>query len=83
MFNLLLLIYYFPAYHGHQHCNIADIIRINGGWVGIKYNKISQATGLFNTASVYAGIIVLALVGAIINALLKQVEARVLRWRGS
>ncbi len=49
---------------------------------GIGY-LISQATGLFNTASVYAGIIVLALVGAIINAGLKQVEARVLRWRGA
>ncbi len=43
---------------------------------------ISQATGLFNTASVYAGIIVLALVGAIINASLQRIEARVLRWRG-
>ncbi len=42
---------------------------------------ISQATGLFNTASVYAGIIVLALVGAIINASLQRIEARVLRWR--
>jgi NitT/TauT family transport system permease protein len=47
---------------------------------GIGY-LISQATGLFNTASVYAGIIVLALVGAIINAGLKYVEAWVLRWR--
>jgi len=47
---------------------------------GIGY-LISQATGLFNTASVYAGIIVLALVGAIINAGLKQIERRVLRWR--
>jgi NitT/TauT family transport system permease protein len=42
---------------------------------------ISQATGLFNTASVYAGIIVLALVGAIINAGVKLLEAHVLRWR--
>jgi NitT/TauT family transport system permease protein len=49
---------------------------------GIGY-LISQATGLFNTASVYAGIIVLALVGAIINAGLRQIETRVLRWRGS
>ncbi len=47
---------------------------------GIGY-LISQATGLFNTASVYAGIIVLAVVGAIINAGLKYVEAWVLRWR--
>ena len=43
---------------------------------------ISQATGLFNTASVYAGIIVLAVVGAIINTALKYFEAWVLRWRG-
>lgn len=42
---------------------------------------ISQATGLFNTASVFAGIIVLAMVGAIINTALKYVEAWVLRWR--
>jgi NitT/TauT family transport system permease protein len=44
---------------------------------------ISQATGLFNTASVYAGIIVLAVVGAIINTALKYLEAYVLRWRGA
>ena len=43
---------------------------------------ISQATGLFNTTSVYAGIIVLAVVGALINVGLKHLEARVLRWRG-
>ena len=48
---------------------------------GIGY-LISQATGLFNTTSVYAGIIVLAVVGAIINAGLKRLEAHVLRWRG-
>jgi len=43
---------------------------------------INQATGLFNTTSVYAGIIVLAFVGAVINAALKHIEAYVLRWRG-
>ena len=42
---------------------------------------ISQATGLFNTTSVYAGIAVLAMVGAIINTGLKYLEAWVLRWR--
>ena len=47
---------------------------------GIGY-LISQATGLFNTASVYAGIIVLALVGAIINVGVKLLESYVLRWR--
>jgi NitT/TauT family transport system permease protein len=48
---------------------------------GIGY-LISTATGLFNTASVYAGIIVLALVGALINTGLKHLEQFVLRWRG-
>ena len=48
---------------------------------GIGY-LISQATGLFNTTSVYAGILVLALVGAAINTGLKYLEAWVLRWRG-
>jgi len=43
---------------------------------------INQATGLFNTTSVYAGIIVLAAVGAVINTALKHIEAYVLRWRG-
>lgn len=47
---------------------------------GIGY-LISQATGLFNTTSVYAGIIVLAVVGAVINAGLKRLEGWVLRWR--
>jgi NitT/TauT family transport system permease protein len=42
---------------------------------------INQATGLFNTTSVYAGIIVLALVGAIINTALKYIEAYVMRWQ--
>jgi NitT/TauT family transport system permease protein len=42
---------------------------------------ISQATGLFDTASVFAGIIVLAVVGAVINTALKYLEAWVLRWR--
>jgi len=49
---------------------------------GIGY-LISQATGLFNTTSVYAGIIVLALVGAAINTGLKYLESHVLRWRGT
>jgi len=49
--------------------------------LGIGY-LIATATGLFNTASVYAGIVVLALVGAAINAVLNVVERRALRWRG-
>ncbi len=47
---------------------------------GIGY-LISQATGLFNTTSVYGGIIVLAVVGAAINSALKHLETWVLRWR--
>jgi NitT/TauT family transport system permease protein len=47
---------------------------------GIGY-LISAATGLFNTTSVYAGIVVLALVGAAINQVLKYFETWVLRWR--
>lgn len=42
---------------------------------------IAQATGMFDTNSVFAGIIILAVVGAIINGLLKATEARLLRWR--
>lgn len=43
---------------------------------------ISQATGLFDTTSVFAGLVVLAVVGAIINQALAKLEARLLRWRG-
>jgi NitT/TauT family transport system permease protein len=42
---------------------------------------IAQATGLFDTNSVFAGIIILAIVGALINGLLKVTERRLLRWR--
>ena len=48
---------------------------------GIGY-LIGQATGLFNTTSVYAGLIVLAVVGALINLALRRFEAWALRWRG-
>jgi sulfonate transport system permease protein len=48
---------------------------------GIGY-LIAQATGLFNTTSVYAGIIVLAVVGALINGGIQYLEERVLRWKG-
>jgi NitT/TauT family transport system permease protein len=42
---------------------------------------IAQATGLFDTNSVFAGIIILAFVGAIINGLLKASESWLLRWK--
>lgn len=43
---------------------------------------ISQATGLFDTASVFAGLFVLGVVGAVINVALRHIEARLLRWKG-
>lgn len=42
---------------------------------------IAQASGLFDTTSVFTGLIVLAAVGAAINAGLKALEGWVLRWR--
>jgi NitT/TauT family transport system permease protein len=42
---------------------------------------IAQATGLFDTNSVFAGIIILAFVGAVINGLLKTSESWLLRWK--
>ena len=42
---------------------------------------IAQATGMFDTASVFAGLIVLAIVGALINSALKRLERSILRWR--
>ncbi|GHC67415.1 ABC transporter permease [Limoniibacter endophyticus] len=42
---------------------------------------IAQATGLFDTNSVFAGIIILAFVGALINVGLKKTEAHLLRWK--
>lgn len=43
---------------------------------------IAQASALFDTTLVFAGLIVLAVVGALINAGLKAFEEWVLRWRG-
>jgi NitT/TauT family transport system permease protein len=42
---------------------------------------IAQASGLFDTTSVFTGLIVLALVGAGLNSALKAFEGWVLRWR--
>ncbi|MDH4377728.1 MAG: ABC transporter permease [Ramlibacter sp.] len=42
---------------------------------------ISQATGLFDTTSVFSGLIILAIVGAIFNEGLGRLEAWLLRWR--
>ncbi len=42
---------------------------------------ISQATGLFDTTSVFSGLIVLSIVGAIFNEGLGRLETFFLRWR--
>jgi NitT/TauT family transport system permease protein len=42
---------------------------------------IAQSSALFDTAGVFAGLVVLALVGGIINEGLKRFERHVLRWR--
>ncbi len=42
---------------------------------------IAQATGLFDTTSVFAGLVILGIVGAIINVGLRHVEAWLLRWK--
>lgn len=43
---------------------------------------IAQATGLFDTTSVFAGLVTLGVVGAVINVALKHIEIRLLRWKG-
>lgn len=42
---------------------------------------IGQASGLFDTAGVFAGLTVLAFTGIALNAMLKRVERRALRWK--
>lgn len=43
---------------------------------------IAQATGLFDTTSVFAGLVTLGVVGAGINVALKHAETWLLRWKG-
>ena len=43
---------------------------------------IAQSSALFDTAGVFAGLVLLALFGGTINALLKRLESHLLRWRG-
>ncbi len=43
---------------------------------------IAQATGLFDTTSVFAGLVTLGVVGAVINVALKHLETWLLRWKG-
>ncbi|MEZ5740138.1 MAG: ABC transporter permease [Burkholderiaceae bacterium] len=42
---------------------------------------IAQSSALFDTAGVFAGLVLLALVGGLTNALLKRLERHLLRWR--
>jgi NitT/TauT family transport system permease protein len=44
---------------------------------------IAQASAMFDTASTFAGLVVLAAVGAAINGGLKRLERHVLRWRAA
>lgn len=44
---------------------------------------ISQATGLFDTTSVFAGLVILGVVGALINVALRHLESWLLRWKGA
>lgn len=43
---------------------------------------IAQSSALFDTAGVFAGLVVLAIVGGTINEGIKRIERHVLRWRG-
>ncbi|MBB2946304.1 NitT/TauT family transport system permease protein [Actinoplanes lutulentus] len=55
----------------------AEIIGSN---TGIGY-LIQRSAGTFNTAGVFAGIVVLVLVSVVINALVTVLEKRLLRWK--
>ena len=57
---------------------VGELISSNRG-IGF---LIGQASGLFDTAGVFAGLAVLAATGIILTAGLKKLESRLLRWRG-
>lgn len=56
---------------------VGELISSNRG-IGF---LIGQASGLFDTAGVFAGLAVLAATGIILNSGLKRLETRLLRWR--
>lgn len=58
---------------------VGELISSNRG-IGF---LIGQAAGLFDTAGVFAGLVVLAVAGIILNGALKRLERHVLRWRGT
>lgn len=49
----------------------------------VSWGRITQATGLFDTTSVFAGLVLLGVVGAIIDVALRHAEAWLLRWKGA
>ena len=57
---------------------VSELISSNRG-IGF---LIGQASGLFDTAGVFAGLVVLAVAGVVLNGALKAAERRLLRWRG-
>ena len=57
---------------------VGELISSNRG-IGF---LIGQASGIFDTAGVFAGLVVLAVTGIVLNAGLKKLERRLLRWRG-
>lgn len=57
---------------------VGELISSNRG-IGF---LIGQASGLFDTAGVFAGLVVLAVTGIVLNSALKALENYLLRWRG-
>lgn len=57
---------------------VGELISSNRG-IGF---LIGQAAGLFDTAGVFAGLMILAATGIVLNAGLKRLERHLLRWRG-
>lgn len=56
---------------------VGELISSNRG-IGF---LIGQASGLFDTAGVFAGLVVLAVTGMVLNSALKALETHLLRWR--
>ncbi|WP_341895734.1 ABC transporter permease [Ferrovibrio terrae] len=56
---------------------VGELISSNRG-IGF---LIGQASGMFDTAGVFAGLVVLAVTGMVLNSALKALETHLLRWR--
>jgi len=48
--------------------------------IGLGY-VINRATGMQDTNTIYAGLVILMVIGIILNAAMKSIEARVLKWK--